>query len=88
MAGDSSSIAMNFSWHLPNEMGSLVFDLRHGLRPTDSQHVLQIELSARGKAKQGESSMKPWFQIAHDSIVNTFDILTSESSHALWEKIR
>ena len=87
VAGDSSSIAMNFSWHLPKEMGSLVFDLRHGLRPTDSQHVLQIELSARGKAKHGESSMKPWFQIAHDSIVNTFDMLTSESSHDLWEKI-
>jgi uncharacterized protein (TIGR04255 family) len=87
VASDSTSIAMNFSWHLPNEMGRLIFDLRHGLRPTDSQQVLQIELSARGKANQGESSMTPWFQIAHDAIVNTFDILTSESAHTLWEKI-
>jgi uncharacterized protein (TIGR04255 family) len=86
VAGDSSSIAMNFSWHLPNEMGTLIFDLRHGLRPADSRQVLQIELSARGKAKTGEDGMNHWFQIAHDAIVKTFDVLTSESAHELWEK--
>jgi hypothetical protein len=68
-------------------LGTLIFDLRHGLRPADARQVLQIDLSAHGRAKQGESNMKSWFQIAHDAIVNTFDRLTSESAHALWEKL-
>jgi uncharacterized protein (TIGR04255 family) len=86
IAGDSSTVAMNFSWQLPDGMGTLIFDLKHGLRPADSREVLLIELSARGKAKEGENSMKDWFQVAHDAIVNTFDVLTSDSAHVLWRK--
>ena len=86
LAKESSVMAMHFGWPLPKEMGILTFDLKHGLRPSDESEVLLIEFNARGKARQDGPNMDEWFGVAHDAIVNTFDALTTESAHRLWEK--
>lgn len=86
VAKDSSAMAMHFGWPLPNEMGILTFDLKHGLRPSDESEVLLIEFNARGKVKQDATNMDEWFDTAHRAIVNTFDALTTESAHDLWGK--
>lgn len=87
IAKESSAMAMHFGWPLPNNMGALTFDLKHGLRPNDESEVLLIEFNARGKAKDHGRGMNTWFDIAHGAIVNTFDALTTDSAHELWEKI-
>jgi uncharacterized protein (TIGR04255 family) len=86
VAKEVSAMSMHFEWHLPNEMGTLTFDVKHGLRPSDESEVLLLEFNARGKAKQDGSTMDEWFDVAHHAIVNTFDALTTDSAHELWEK--
>jgi uncharacterized protein (TIGR04255 family) len=86
IAKESSAMAMHFGWPLPDEAGILTFDLKHGVRASDENEVLLIELNARGKATTGGRSMDEWFGIAHRAIVNTFDALTTEAAHTLWEK--
>ena len=39
VAKESSAMAMHFEWPLPNEMGVLTVDLKHGLRPSDESEV-------------------------------------------------
>jgi uncharacterized protein (TIGR04255 family) len=85
-ATESSAIAMQFNWPLPAEMGTLILDLKHGVRASDESEVLFIELNARGKAKESAGYMNEWFDAAHGAIVNTFDNFTTEEAHLLWEK--
>jgi uncharacterized protein (TIGR04255 family) len=86
IARESSVVAMHFGWPLPNEMGILTFDLKHGLRPSDESEVLLIEFNARGKVKPDGVNMDNWFDTAHSAIVRTFDALTTDAAHKLWEK--
>jgi uncharacterized protein (TIGR04255 family) len=86
VAKASSAMAMHFGWPLPGEMGALTFDLKHGIRPNDETEVLLIEFNARGKPQEGGSGMEGWFDVAHRAVVNTFDALTTNSAHLLWEK--
>ncbi len=86
-AKETSAILMHFAWPLPIEMGTLTLDLKHGVRANDESDVLLIELNARGKVKDPEGYMSEWFEVAHRAIVDTFDSLTTEEAHALWEKV-
>jgi uncharacterized protein (TIGR04255 family) len=86
VAKESSAMAMHFGWPLQQDMGILTFDLKHGMRATDESDVMLIEFNARGKAAQGGANMDEWFAVAHSAIVNTFDALSTESAHKLWEK--
>jgi len=87
VAKESSAMAMHFEWSLPDHAGILAFDLKHGVRASDENEVLVIELNARGKATVVDRTMDKWFELAHRAIVNTFDALTTESAHKFWEKI-
>jgi uncharacterized protein (TIGR04255 family) len=86
-AHESSAMMMQFTWPLQNELGVLSMDIKHGHLLSVQQEVLLIELSARGKAKNGESGMNQWFEIAHEAIVQTFDNLTTPQAHELWGKV-
>lgn len=80
-------MVMHFSWPLPNGLGILTMDIKHGQRLADKQQVLLIELTAKGKPSEAERKMEDWFKVAHGAIVNTFDRLTTLEAHTLWEKI-
>ena len=88
LAKESSAMVMHFGWPLPDDAGVLTFDLKHGVRASDENEVLLIELNARGSAKGGSRTMHDWFDLTHRAIVNTFDSLTTESAHKLWGKIQ
>ena len=64
-------MAIQFVWPLPDKIGTLTLDVKHGTKPTDQRDVLLVELTARGKAVE-EIGMETWFSTAHDAIVNTF----------------
>lgn len=87
-ARDNSAVSMSFGWPLKAEMGSLSLNVKHGVRTEDEADVLLIELSARGKARESSNYMSEWFNVAHASIVETFDRFTTTRAHELWEKYR
>jgi len=87
-AKEASGLMIHFEWPLPDDLGVLALDIKHGNRVTDQKEVLLMELNAKGKARQGEAGMAAWFDVAHDAIVNTFDKLTTEKAHRNWGKIR
>jgi len=83
---ESSSVAMQIVWPLPNEHGILILDVKHGHRSENNKQVLVMELSARGKASDQSISLNDWFELAHDSIVTTFEALTTQTAHEIWGK--
>jgi uncharacterized protein (TIGR04255 family) len=85
-AEESSSIAMQFLWPLPDDMGTLSLDVKHGVRTNDDRAVLSIELNARGRANESKCAMETWFEQAHQSIVTTFDGFTTPQAHEQWRK--
>ena len=82
-AKEASGLMIQFAWPLPNDLGRLTLDVKHGNRISDQKEVLLMELTARGK---GEAMMADWFAVAHDAIVNTFDKLTTDEAHKIWGK--
>lgn len=83
----ASGMTIQFIWPLADQLGTLSLDVKHGSRVNDQQEVLVIELTARGAAKEDAASMNSWFSVAHDAIVNTFERLTTERAHKMWEKL-
>jgi uncharacterized protein (TIGR04255 family) len=82
----ASALMLHFEWPLPNQLGTLTLDVKHGHRVADRREILLMELNARGKAREGEAGMPDWFDVAHHAIVTTFDGLTTEKAHELWGK--
>ncbi len=85
-ARDATGLALQVIWPLPDSLGTLVLDLKHGHRMKDEGEVLLLELSARGKATTDIADMNRWFSVAHTAIVTTFAVLTTVEAHALWGK--
>jgi len=86
-AMDASAMTIQFAWPLPDEVGTLSLDVKHGNRIDDQKEVLVMELTVRGAAKEGQTAMNSWFGVAHHAIVNTFEKLTTNRAHNLWEKL-
>ena len=85
-ARDATGLALQVIWPLPDSLGTLVLDMKHGHRTKDQGEVLLIEFSARGKANPNTAEMDHWFSVAHQAIVTTFDALTTADAHKLWGK--
>jgi uncharacterized protein (TIGR04255 family) len=81
---ENAHVAMQFGWSLPDGLGTLTFDLKHGVNAANENDVLVIELSAQGSA--GQTPMDAWFDVAHRAIVRTFADFTTQSAHTLWRK--
>jgi uncharacterized protein (TIGR04255 family) len=85
-ATEAAAMSIQFAWPLPDQMGTLMFDVKHGNRVNDQKDVLVVDLTARGTTKEGPADMHSWFSVAHHAIVNTFDKLTTDRAHKKWEK--
>lgn len=85
-AYEPSDIKMHFSWPLGEGTGSLLMEVKRGRRLSDERELLYVEFTARGPAQKEAADMATWFDIAHDAIVNSFDKLTTEHGHTVWEK--
>jgi uncharacterized protein (TIGR04255 family) len=85
-ARDATGLALQVVWPLPESLGSLILDMKHGYIGPDKRDLLLLELSARGKASDDSAEMDKWFTVAHDAIVTTFDALTTVEAHTLWGK--
>ena len=80
-------MAMQIAWPLPDEMGTLSLDVKHGNRVNDQKEVLVLELTVRGPASDNATAMNAWFGVAHNAIVNSFEKLTTTRAHGIWEKL-
>ena len=80
-------MGMQIAWPLPHEMGTLSLDLKHGNRVDDQTEVLVMDFSARGAAGADSEAMNTWFDVAHDAIVNSFEKLTTDRAHEIWEQL-
>src|SRR5215472_1476209 len=69
---------------LPKESGTLRISFKQGTRAVDKRDVLQIELTARGKANPDFSDMNGWLDLAHEWIVQGFTEITTEQAHKDW----
>jgi uncharacterized protein (TIGR04255 family) len=85
-ARDATGLAFQVVWPLPENLGSLILDMKHGYMGQRDKEMLLVELSARGKGSDNPAEMEQWFLVAHDAIVTTFDALTTVEAHRIWGK--
>lgn len=71
---------------LPNDQGTLRTSFKQGARVQDQKEVLQVELTARGKAQPDFSNMDTWLELAHEWIVKGFTEITTPDAHKRWER--
>jgi len=84
---EASSVAMQIAWPLPDNLGTLVLDVKHGNRVLDQSEVLVLDFTVRGRASDDPDAMKRWFGVAHDAVVNSFEKFTTPKAHLIWEKL-
>lgn len=86
LTGENSATSLHFEWELEHQprVGTLLLDVKHGVRPSTEEQVLLVELSVRGRVR--ENSLDDWFSRAHDAIVSTFAAITTTEAHSVWEK--
>ncbi|MBP7861672.1 TIGR04255 family protein [bacterium] len=73
-----------FSWtsnyELPDANGLLISKVQSAVRNSDKKKFLQFSIIARGIDKnRSVAQMKPWFDLAHEWIVDGFSDLTSDA---------
>jgi uncharacterized protein (TIGR04255 family) len=71
---------------LPEDHGTLQVALKRAIRIVDKKEVLQVELTARGKARPDFSDMDSWLEVAHEWIVTGFAEITTKEAHQQWER--
>jgi uncharacterized protein (TIGR04255 family) len=83
---DPSVLGLDLRFPMPDNRGFLRVSVKHGKRPTDDADVMLMQMTAQGSAKQEESDMESWLELAHEWIVRGFTDLTSKQAHEKWEK--
>ena len=81
---EASNMLLHFDWRLPDEVGILSLDVKHGARLPDQKQVLVFELTCRGKIPSQELDLRNRFGVGHDAIVNSFAKLTTKQGHKIW----
>jgi uncharacterized protein (TIGR04255 family) len=87
------SIPIKISWQtefeLPDKKGHLFVNLKSALRTDDNVPLFILELVARGKGNSTDKkTVREWYDIAHEWIVNGFTDLTSSEAHKMWKRIK
>jgi hypothetical protein len=73
-----------YTFEIPDELGVLTMNSVGAVKKTDGSPVLKLELTVRGKARDGVA-FKDWAQGAHDFLVRAFKDLTKPSAHEMWK---
>jgi uncharacterized protein (TIGR04255 family) len=71
---------------LPQDAGTLKVSFKEVTRAVDKRSVLQLEMTAGGKAMSDFSSFDSWLDVAHEWIVRGFAEITTPDAHNQWEK--
>jgi len=71
---------------LPRDSGSLRVSMKEVTRAVDKRNVLQIEMTATGKANPDLSNLDEWLNVAHEWIVKGFTEITTDEAHKKWER--
>lgn len=68
--------------------GRLHVELRQGLKPGgDRREILVLKLTARGPIEEGGLSLDEGLNLGRETIVRSFEEITSERAHDYWEPI-
>lgn len=86
--GEPDSLSWQANFSLPDSLGILSAQLKHGTRRADGTPVYLLHLVAKGLPKsETDADRAHWFQVAHDCIVNGFKDLTPERTQVeLWHR--
>jgi uncharacterized protein (TIGR04255 family) len=79
-----SVFGLDLRFPMPDNKGVLRASVKHGKRATDDADVMLMQMTAQGPAKQEESDMETWLELAHEFIVRGFTDLTSTQAHKQW----
>lgn len=82
------AVSWTAAFDLPNKFGTLTAKLLQATRRTDSTPTLRLDLIARGiNEATNVSELRPWFDLAHEWIVEGFtDLTTPKAQKDLWER--
>jgi uncharacterized protein (TIGR04255 family) len=78
----SHAFNTNFEFDLPENRGVLSVSLNQGIRPKDSVSVVVLNLTA--STTDTSIEIEKWFELAHQSTVNTFLSLISQEVKQEW----
>jgi uncharacterized protein (TIGR04255 family) len=72
---------------LPEEKGHLAVSLKQGRQVENKVPVLVFELKARGiNESESKGTIREWFDLAHEWIVEGFTDLTTPEIQGIWER--
>jgi uncharacterized protein (TIGR04255 family) len=78
------SMAASWSYTLANDIGRLHLALKHRISTkTEENEIVSLDLTARGPIDKS-GNFEDSLMVGHDSIVNTFSEITSETAHRCW----
>lgn len=83
-----TGISWTSAFDLPDKFGTLTAKLLQAARRTDATPILRLDLSAKGiNEAKGLSELRPWFDVAHEWIVQGFtDLTTASAQKDLWAR--
>lgn len=85
---DVESMQAEWRYLIPPNKGRLYVSIKHGRvgSPTGPESLI-LQLVARGHANLKEgTSLEDGFNLGHETIVTTFDRITSDRSHKIWKR--
>jgi uncharacterized protein (TIGR04255 family) len=80
------SATLRLSYAMERERGRLRVSLSHAIRVRDGKEILQLQLTARGKAEAGK--LRDWLNSGHEWIVRAFADVTTPAMHMLWRRTK
>jgi uncharacterized protein (TIGR04255 family) len=84
---EPDSRQFSFNYQMPGDDGSLNVKASRAVRLHDSQEVIRLDLTAKGRpASTNDSELFEWLDRAHDWIVRGFAELTTIEMHKRWER--
>jgi uncharacterized protein (TIGR04255 family) len=75
-----------WTFELPSQSGRLHVELACVRAGPDKKRALQLTLTSRGPAADWSAALGG-LELGHAAIVRTFDAVTSERAHKLWERV-
>lgn len=82
---DPENINLRFSYQMPDRVGRLSINVQQVVRHSDTEEVLQLTLTARGRPKTSSSDdMMSWLDLGREHVVRGFADITTPEMHKLW----
>lgn len=82
----AESMTSTIRYLIGNNMGRLHCSMHRAKMPSEDNEALRLQFIARGPLDPNENNFRKGFDLGHETIVQAFAELTTESAHKIWQR--